>query len=692
MRISGSSTNELSQLYFTSPFVISQSVLEPVQPLGDPPLGSGTFKIQIDSKAMPGRCEVRAAGRFGISNPRALWLTGKPVVVATTDHSEAGLAIEYPPGSIVLANCVSQRRNYYRLTVAAGQTLRAAAVARQLDSRASPIVVLYGPAPERRELARSRAVGDWPAEISHTAEDAGEVLIVVYDGIYAGGADYSYALECTTSADAPQENQENEAAGALELDTMLRPTLNNAARAVTDVQRWTMASQTAVGFAEPVQTAAKAASETAVLQADGVLCDKRAASSHDFMATKNQSLWIEVDSQRLGQLTDPRLVLYRLTTTFEGADEKKAATEAMQQLLEFDDPPSLGDAGLKVVLRDPQLNWIAPEESRYRIALLDNEGGPRRPEQCGYQLRIENSAPSVQLLAYPPFPNNNPALSHPVGVNLMRGGTCSLRVLAQRRAGMSGSIEIEVAGLPDGVSCPSAVIHPSQTEVSLTLQCNAAAAGWIGPIRIIGRTAAIDATSVAAQPATITWAAIPTRNAVQSRLCDDLMLCVNPVDTAAITAQLGDGQTLEVKQGGKLQLPIALTRRDGGVAACVLRAQNVIANASLPEVTIAADQTTGTAELAVAEDAPLGEFTCWMQCETKIKWRSNPQALDRAEAHLKRLNDALAPATDEAEKKSLQAAIESVTARIATLKQSCAEQELTVWLPSTTQRIRVVGK
>lgn len=279
----------------------------------------------------------------------------------------------------------------------------------------------------------------------------------------------------------------------------------------------------------------------------------------------------------------------------------------------------------------------------------------------------------------------------------MHGGTCTLRVLALRRGGLSGPIEVEVTGLPEGVSCNSAVIHPSQSEVSLTLQCSESAAGWVGPIQIIGRTAVSEAAvsetaSVTAGSAAITWAAIPTRNTVLSRLCDELVLCVNPDDTAAITAQLGDGSTVEVKQGAKLSLPIALTRRAGGAVPCVLRPQNLVAKVGLPEATIAADQSAGAAELTVAEDAPLGEFTCWMQCETKVKWRDNPQALERAEAHLQRLNDALAQAAEEPEKKSLQTTIESVTARIATLKQSTAEKELTVWLPSTTQRVRVVSK
>lgn len=686
MQVNGSATDELEQLHFTSSQLSSQPVLEAAQPLGDPPLSNGTFKVQVDSSASPGRCEVRTVGRLGISNPRPLWLTRKAVVVATTDHSESALAIEYPQGSIVLARCVPQRRNYYRLGLDAGQRLKLAVIAKQLDSRASPIVVLYGPASERRELARSRSVGNWPAELDHSAEQTGEVLVVVYDAIYAGGPDYSYALECAIGSGT---SPENEAASTLELDAMLRPTLNNATNAVQDVERWTMVSEPIGEAGKSVQTVA---GETLPLRADGILCDERAANPHDFTATKGQSLWLEVDSQRLGQLTDPRLILYRVTTSAEGTAENKTPAESLQQLLEFDDPPALGDAGLKVVLRDPQLNWIVPEDGRYRIELLDNESGPRRPEECGYRLRVESSVPSVQLLAYPAYPSNNPALSHPTGLNLMRGGTCSLRVLALRRGGSVAPIEIEAAGLPEGVSCTSAVIHPSQSEVSLTLQCSETASGWVGPIQIIGRTTGSETASVIAEPATITWPAIPTRNSVQSRLCDELMLCVNPNDTAAITAQLGEGQVLEVKQGGKLSLPIVLTRRAGGAAPCVLRAQNVVAKVGLPEVTIAADQTAGAAELTVAEDAPLGEFTCWMQCETKVKWRDNPQALERAEAHLQRLNDALAQATEAPEKKNRQTTIESVTARIATLKQTTAEKELTVWLPSTTQRVRVVSK
>ncbi|MEO8270257.1 MAG: hypothetical protein ABI557_11095, partial [Aureliella sp.] len=389
LQVSGSSTDELSQLHLSSSHVSSQALLEPAQLLGDPPFSNGTFKIHVDPGASPGKCEVCAVGRFGTSNPRPLWLTQKPVVVASSDHSESALAIEYPRGSVVLAHCVPQRRNYYRLTLEAGQRLKIAIVAKQLDSRASPIGVLYGPAPERRELARSRTLDNWPAELNYSADQTGELIVVVYDAIYAGGPDYNYALECEIGA---ASSPENEVCATLELDALLRPTLSNATHAVQDVERWSMGSELIGGADNPAQTVP---GETLPLRIDGDFSDEQAGNSYDFTAAKDQPLWLEVDSQRLGQLTDPRMILYRVAKSAESTDANKPPAESLQQLLEFDDPPAIGDAGLKVVLRDPQLNWIVPEDGRYRIELLDNESGPRRPEECSYQLRVESSMPSV---------------------------------------------------------------------------------------------------------------------------------------------------------------------------------------------------------------------------------------------------------------------------------------------------------
>ena len=625
----GTATDEARQLHFSYPLVSvlanpAQSDPAAIQASDKTPPVASSFKTLIDPAAEPGRCEVRVVGRFGISNPRPLWLTRKPVVVADADHSDAALAVAYPAEGIVVARCVPQRRNYYRCAIQPGQRLTAVAYAKQLDSRASPILVLYGPAPERRELSRGRGVGNWPAQVSAAIDGPGDALLVVYDAIYGGGTDYPYALECaidnTPTPDAPA------AADTLELDHIMRPSLHSPPAVVADIERWTVAPQ--------LLTSATSESAAALpLNVEGTSSEDRADNSHDFTAAKGQVLWLDVASQRLGQLTDMRLLLHRVVSTAAG--DGSAAVESLQPVLEFDDPPVMGDAGLKVVSRDPQLQWTVPEDGRYRVELLDNESGQRLAEQCGYQLRVQLSEPTLSLLAYPLYSSNNPALSRPVGLNVMRGGTCSIRVLALRRGGLDAPLEIAASGLPEGVQCAPVVIHPMQTEATLTVHASESAAAWVGPLKIVGRTSIDAVDAVDAQTATIMWPVSATRNAVQSRLCDELILCVNIDDTAPLAIQLGDGTPLDVKQGEKLAIPIALTRRAGGDAACVLRPQNLLTKTTLTEVAIAADQSQGVAELSVAADAPLGEFACWLQCETKIKWRDNPQALARRSATAK---------------------------------------------------------
>ena len=90
---------------------------------------------------------------------------------------------------------------------------------------------------------------------------------------------------------------------------------------------------------------------------------------------------------------------------------------------------------------------------------------------------------------------------------------------------------------------------------------------------------------------------------------------------------------------------------------------------------------------------PLGEFSFWLQNETKIKWRENPQALARAEAQVNKLNEALKnQAKDKADQPATEAALAQAKQRVEALKQSTAEKEITVWFPTSNQRVRVIPK
>ncbi len=692
LTLAGSRADELHTLYFSASQVTAEPILQPATLPSETPTPTGKFKVQIAKTATPGPCEVRGLGRYGLSNPRRLFLVQKQVTAANTDHSNAATAFELLPDRIVCASCQPQKRNYYRVHLDAGQALHATVYAQQLDSRAMPLVTLLDA--EQRILARGRSFGSWPATLDYQAADAVELLIVVHDAIFFGGPEYPYALEFTLGNTSPGELK-------TELDQELLPSLKPATNHIARVERMAISSseRTTEGNAQNSQLP---------VRAEGVFPADRSACSHDFEAVKDQQLAIEVTSHSAQQLTDPRLVLYRLLPakestpvaegTAKGTVEGTAAGSSevnftLQQLLEQDDPPALGDVSMRIRRRDPMITWTVPETGRYRAVLLDNESSPRRPEQMRYEIDIRPTRPDFQLLAYPPFPTNNPALARPFELNLIRGGSCSLRVVALRREGFDLPIEVSLSGLPAGVEASPITVHPSQSEATINLTCNESAEAWSGPIQISGQTTVVDSqTQHAALTASIVWPAIPTLNAVQSRLSENLMLHLNSLDTNPVSVALGSETPLEIKQGEKLTIPVRLTRRDGGAAACVLRPQSLLSKITTPELTIAADKSEGSCEISVAADAPLGEFSFWLQNETKIKWRDNPQALAVAEKQLADLNAVLAQTTDAARKTSLEEAVRQVTARIEALKKSTAEKELTVFIPSNSQRIRVVSK
>jgi hypothetical protein len=678
LSLTGSRADELHSLQFSAPQITATQLFDPPLPFSDQPRESGKFKTAISSEASPGACEVRGCGRYGVSNPRRMWLTRTPVVAVTADHSYVSAAHELSGHKIVVARCQPQKRNYYRLQLTAGQSLHLAVFAQQLDSRARPVVTLNA---DQRELTRERAVGFYPATIDYQATQDIELILVVHDAIYQGGAEYGYALEYVIDSSAGPTTD-------LELVDLLSPKLRGQAPRNDNLERLAV-SESRIASVTESPTATELP-----LQVLGTFPADRTSHTYDFAGQKGQLLSISVTSHSAGQLTDPRLVIYRVLA--QSNPEPSAAqtppAPELKQIVEQDDPPGLGDAATRIAFRDPSLTWTVPETGLYRIEIQDNESSPRPAQRMQYVLCVATADPQFDLLVYPPYPTNTPAQSRPYELNLMRGGTAALRVIALRHDGFNQPIEISLSGLPDSVVAHPITLHPSQSQAEITLICNDKADAWCGPIQVWGQAPGDDASKRQALPATITWPASPIYNAVQNRLCSQLSLSVNALDVSPLTVTLGSPAVIEVKQGEKVSIPIQVQRRDGGAVASVLRPKNLIAKVTAPEVTIAADKQEGACELSVAADAPTGEFDLWLQAESKIKWRENPQALQRAEERLSKLNALLADSPSATSKQSLEEAIKQVTADVEALKKSTAEKELTVWLPTPTQRIRVLAK
>ena len=272
---------------------------------------------------------------------------------------------------------------------------------------------------------------------------------------------------------------------------------------------------------------------------------------HDFETQAGQLIWLQVCSAQLDQLTDPRLVLFRVKVDAQGQEQ-------LQQLLEQDDAPNAGGGAITLVERDPYVAFQLPEAGRYRVVLLDNDSGARPGDALGYLLSVHSPQPAYDLVAYRPFPSNNAAAFKAIASNLMRGGAETIHVIAARQEGFGEAIEVTATDLPTGVSCIPSIIPAGATDASLTLVSQEDAPAWSGSIRVHGRSLGPAAIERTAHAAAITRGKEPTHNTIAASLVADLDLHVSDADTAPIGVKLGSDQIIAMARGGKLGFPIQL--------------------------------------------------------------------------------------------------------------------------------------
>jgi hypothetical protein len=132
---------------------------------------------------------------------------------------------------------------------------------------------------------------------------------------------------------------------------------------------------------------------------------------------------------------------------------------------------------------DSRLDFVAPEDSDYILHLADvrNLQGPG----FAYRLTIRGASPDYQLAADPDNPN------------IPRGGSVPIEVRADRLQGYEGPIQIEVKGLPHGITAAPATIAAGQDSTQLILLAagDAAEDAPAAPFEILGR-ASVDGREI----------------------------------------------------------------------------------------------------------------------------------------------------------------------------------------------------
>jgi hypothetical protein len=127
---------------------------------------------------------------------------------------------------------------------------------------------------------------------------------------------------------------------------------------------------------------------------------------------------------------------------------------------------------------DSRLDFVAPADGDYFLHLKDVRGteGP----DAAYRLTIREAAPDYRLKAEPENPN------------IPRGGSIPVTVSVAQIRNYEGQIEVDVKGLPPGVTANPATIPPGQisTVVVLSAASDASLDAHPSPIEFVGHAKA----------------------------------------------------------------------------------------------------------------------------------------------------------------------------------------------------------
>ncbi len=680
--LAGTDLDEADKLLFSHPGITAAAKMSDPSEFvkSQRPLGT-SFTVKVDGSVPPGGYEVRAVNRFGVSNPRVFHVSDQEEIVKVAGNSSPEKAQELPLGAIVSGRADANSRDFYKVNLAAGQRVLVETWAERIDSKMDTTLAIYGP--NGQELARSRDVDSRDAILDFTPAAAGQYIVVVFDFLFGGGPDYFYRLSVHSkpriefvfppAGPAGSNNSYTiygrnlpggqPAAGVTlngialqKITANIAIPADSAARAAAESVPMPRASlvdridfrlpgSNAVAVAvsqaapilevEPNDTPATAQKITVPCEVAGQFYPRRDADWLQFDAKKGDVFMMEVVSHRLGLECDPLLIVKKV-----GKNDK--GEETMADVASVDDPQDRNariGGDFDTSTDDPSYKFTAAEDATYRVMVRDQFGDSRLDPRNVYRLIIRKDEPTFQALVVAQVPaaaaqNNQQGAVMLGGPVLRRGGSTMLQLTVDRRDDFKGEVTVSIEGLPAGVTCPGAILGGDVSSAALILSAEENAAAWTGPIRIVAK-AQVNGQEVVrvARTGTVSWGSANRQQATPSfRTTRDLVLAVTDKETAPAFVKAGDDKIWETSLGGKLEVPLNLTRRGDYKEAVKLAAVGLPAEIKPTEVNLDANTAAGKLEIPVTNQATKpGVYTFYLRSDTKMKYARNPDAVKTAE-------------------------------------------------------------
>ncbi|MCA9162682.1 MAG: hypothetical protein KDA62_06870, partial [Planctomycetales bacterium] len=679
--IAGNDLDDVKELHFSHPGITAQPKMAEPGPFDKGPVAvPNTFVVSVAGNVPPGLYEARAVGRYGISNPRAFVVTELKQASEVEPNNEPEQATELAwPGEIAGRGDQNGDVDYFKFTAKPNERIIINCLARRIDSRMDPLLVIYDAAGRELQSTREGMRGD--PVLDFIVPAAGDYLLKVFDTRYNGGDDYFYRLRVGTFPHLdfvfPPAGQAGgnraftvfgrnlpggQPAGltidgrplqklnvnvplptGAALDELTFNSIIDSETAGLDGREYRLNSPAGwsnpllVGVAsspvvleqEPNNAVAAAQAIQTPCEVAGQFYPARDLDWFQFSPKAGETYVVELISQRLGRPTDPSLIVEQVVTPATAEQP-----EVVRTLASVDDAANSGSPEFRASTFDPAAKFTIPDDfptgGIVRVLVRDGYSEVTGDPRNAYRLVVRPPQPDFRLVA---------AAGSPQAASLLlrKGGCVEVRVVAFRQDGFDGEIKVTASGLPGGVTCAPAVIGPGVDSTTLVLVAAENAPAGIGLVSVTGEaTLPSGAVKHTARFGTPLWPFAPRpQNNPQppgpARLARNLAVSVSADEVAPVLIQSGGNQPLEASRGAIVKVPYTVTRRGefNGNVACIV--EGLPAGVNVQPFTINGNQANGEFQLTLTAATPPGTYSIWLAgLAQPMPYERNPEAAKRA--------------------------------------------------------------
>lgn len=653
--VTGQYHENAGDLRFSNPKITAVQIADPS---GTPAVGR--YRVTIPQGTPSGLVEASLMTRLGLSSSRIFTVGVLPEVSQTKGNQRLETAMPIDLNSVCNAAMTARAIDFYQFSASQGQRVLVDCAAKGIDSKLNPVVIVADS--EGQDIAVERRGG----AIAFDVPEDGNYVIKVHDLTFKGGTHYFYRLNVT---DIAEEQDIARHAMTKKVNEFSWPPYG-------------LSTSTAVKEIEPNDNASP---QKIQLPCDLTGSFAKAADTDvfEFNAKKGEVWWVEVASERLGRPTDPTVIIEYVDRTgpepvvsdVAELNDIPSPIKVSSNGYAYDGPPY--NAGSSDVLG----KFEVKQDGVHRIRIADLFGGTRNDPANIYRLIIRQAAPDFALVAWGLHMQlrngDRNALSKPIA--LRGGATMAIEVVAIRRDGFDGEIELAMENLPDGVTSNGLTIPAGKSRGILLVTANEAAPRGVSVARFSGSavigdqkvTRRCDLASMA-WPVPNHWSEVPS-----PRLLADVLVSVGGDEPAPISIAPRQAKVWEAKEGEKLTIPLIHMRR-GEFSGSIMATKTLGAGFETVKFDLPLDQDASEAVLDLAAlKTPPGEYLIAFYGGAVAKYQHNLAGVSHANEALELAKAAFAEVTSEVAnlKKIIASASEDEKSKLQRKLEAALDQE-----------------